>query len=65
MEGIDVVFIFLWVMLQLCGNGVILQQERLIPVRHFAKEANRPVLKGDGELKFLFFSMYQDFLDRI
>jgi hypothetical protein len=52
-------------MLQLCGNGVILQQERLIPVRHFAKEANRPVLKGDGELKFLFFSMYQDFLDRI
>jgi len=46
---------------QLCGNGVILQQERLIPVRHFAKEANRPVLKGDEMLKNIFLDVKKKF----
>ncbi|XP_004288113.1 PREDICTED: probable ATP synthase 24 kDa subunit, mitochondrial [Fragaria vesca subsp. vesca] len=46
---------------QLCSNGVVLQQERLIPVRHFAKEANRPVLKGDEMLKNIFLEVKNKF----
>ncbi|KAM2685413.1 hypothetical protein EV1_046787 [Malus domestica] len=37
---------------KLCGNGYIFQQQRVIPVCYFAKEASCSVLKEDGELKF-------------
>ncbi|KAM0971333.1 hypothetical protein ACFX13_019531 [Malus domestica] len=46
---------------QLCGNGVILQQDRVIPVRYFAKEASRPVLKGDEMLKNIFLDVKKKF----
>lgn len=46
---------------QLCGNGFILQQERVIPVRYFAKEASRPVLKGDEMLKNIFLDVKKKF----
>lgn len=46
---------------QLCGNGFILQQERVIPVRCFAKEASRPVLKGDEMLKNIFLDVKKKF----
>ncbi|RXH87762.1 hypothetical protein DVH24_034662, partial [Malus domestica] len=32
----------------LCGNGYILEQERVIPVCYFAKEVSCSVLKEDG-----------------
>ncbi|KAM1709791.1 hypothetical protein FF1_000275 [Malus domestica] len=46
---------------QLCGNGFILQQERVIPVRYFVKEASRPVLKGDEMLKNIFLDVKKKF----
>lgn len=38
-------------LLQVLGSQSILHQGHAIPVRHFAKEAARPALKGDGEAK--------------
>ncbi|XP_050366499.1 probable ATP synthase 24 kDa subunit, mitochondrial [Argentina anserina] len=49
---------------QVCGNGVVLRQERVIPVRHFADEAKsppRPVLKGDEMLKNIFLDVKKKF----
>lgn len=39
-------------LLQVLGSQSILHQGHAIPVRHFAKEAARPALKGDGEAKY-------------
>jgi len=46
---------------QLCGNRVILQQERAIPVRYFAKEAAPKSLKGDEMLKNIFLEVKNKF----
>lgn len=39
-------------LLQVLGSQSILHQGHAFPVRHFAKEAARPALKGDGEAKY-------------
>ncbi|XP_070663099.1 uncharacterized protein [Malus domestica] len=36
---------------QLCGNGYILQQQRVISVCYFAKEASCSVLKEDDDVR--------------
>nr|XP_028958133.1 uncharacterized protein LOC103440910 isoform X2 [Malus domestica] len=36
---------------QLCGNGYILQQQRVIPVCYFAKEASCSMLKEDDDVR--------------
>ena len=43
-----IMFACLFVVIQLYGSQIILQQKHVVPVRSFAKEAAPPVLKGDG-----------------
>ena len=44
-----IMFACLFVLIQLYGSQIILQQQHAVPVRFFAKEAAPPALKGDGE----------------
>ncbi|KAJ4964891.1 hypothetical protein NE237_016740 [Protea cynaroides] len=46
---------------QLYSGQIILQQEHGVPVRFFAKEAGRPVLKGDEMLKNIFLEVKNKF----
>ncbi|XP_038692908.1 probable ATP synthase 24 kDa subunit, mitochondrial [Tripterygium wilfordii] len=46
---------------QLYGSQVFSQQQCAIPVRYFAKEAARPVLKGDEMLKNIFLEVKKKF----
>ncbi|XP_022950285.1 probable ATP synthase 24 kDa subunit, mitochondrial [Cucurbita moschata] len=46
---------------QVLGSRSILHQGHAIPVRHFAEEAARPALKGDGMLKNIFLEVKNKF----
>ncbi|GAB4848313.1 hypothetical protein Ancab_002980 [Ancistrocladus abbreviatus] len=46
---------------QLCAGQTILQQERVIPARFFAKEATPKALKGDEMLKNIFLDLKNKF----
>ncbi|XP_022977838.1 probable ATP synthase 24 kDa subunit, mitochondrial [Cucurbita maxima] len=46
---------------QVLGSQSILHQGHAIPVRHFAKEAARPALKGDDMLKNIFLEVKKKF----
>ncbi len=42
-------FFFLLFVIQVCGSQITFQQTHAIPARCFAKQADRPALKGDGK----------------
>jgi hypothetical protein len=42
-------FFFLLLVIQVCGSQITFQQTHAIPARCFAKQADRPALKGDGK----------------
>ncbi|KAF3782130.1 putative ATP synthase subunit [Nymphaea thermarum] len=44
-----------------CAGQRMLQHESVIPVRHFSKQADRPILKGDEMLKGIFFEVKKKF----
>jgi len=47
--------------IQFCGSQITFQQTHAIPARCFAKQADRPVLKGDEMLKGIFLEVKNKF----